>query len=69
MTYKLYLCGGDDRLFDPDPSCPRSELHTPQPRGYVEWFEWAGRMNYRGHSQSRCPGCNRYRIWSGGREQ
>jgi hypothetical protein len=68
LTYKIYLCGGDDRLFDPDPSCSRNELHTPQPRSYVDWFEWAGQMNYKGHAQHKCPGCGRYMIWSGGRE-
>lgn len=54
-------------MIDPNPNCPHARLHTPQPGGYVEWFEWAASMNYKGHRQSRCPGCNRYYVWSGGR--
>jgi hypothetical protein len=63
----IYLCGGDDRLVIPDPDCPNSDLHTPQPSGYVDWFEWAARMTYKGNTQSRCPGCGLLSIWSGGR--
>jgi hypothetical protein len=67
MTYRLYLCGGDRPFVDPNPDCPQSELHTLAPPGYVEWFEWAGGMNYKGSTQSRCPGCGLYVIWAGGR--
>ncbi|HEY3259615.1 MAG TPA: hypothetical protein VGJ95_04990 [Pseudonocardiaceae bacterium] len=42
--------------------CPQHALHTPQPAGYSEWFDWAERMS-RTHDQVRCPGCGRFSIW------
>lgn len=42
--------------------CPRSELHTPAPRGYAQWHEWAEKMQ-KTHKQKRCPGCRRWAIW------
>jgi hypothetical protein len=66
-AYKIYLCPVELPHVDPNPDCPRRELHTPQPPGYVEWFEWAGQMAYKGNTQRRCPGCNLYTIWGGGR--
>ncbi len=63
----IYLCGGDDRLVIPNPECPRSDLHTPCPAGYVDWHEWRAGMAYKGHTASRCPGCHLYVIVTGGR--
>lgn len=67
MTGRIYLCPPVESLVDPNPDCPGSDLHSPEPRDYVGWFEWAARMAYKGNTQSRCPGCDRYSIWSGGR--
>lgn len=67
MTYVFTLCGGDERLVDPNPDCPRHELHTPCPTGYVDWFEWAATQSYKGRRQARCPGCGLLNIWVGGR--
>lgn len=65
--YKIYLCPVERPHVDPNPDCPQHELHTPQPPGYVEWFEWAAHMNYKGSRQRKCPGCGLYNIWGGGR--
>lgn len=67
MTYRLYLCPVDEPLVDPNPDCPSHELHTPQPRGYINWHDWAASMNYKGSRQRKCPGCGLYNIWGGGR--
>lgn len=61
----VIICAIDiETVTVPDPSCPRAELHTPCPPGYLNWFEWAAKMNYRGSQQSRCPGCQLYHVWS-----
>lgn len=46
-------------------TCPRAELHTPAPEGYMARMSWARAMTASGHSQGRCPGCSRYLVWSG----
>lgn len=49
-------------------TCPNRAAHvTGEPRGYVEWFEWARQMA-RTHRQARCPGCGLYVIWDAKRE-
>jgi hypothetical protein len=42
--------------------CPQRDLHTEGPSGYVQWHDWAERME-RTHYQCMCPGCGRYLIW------
>lgn len=64
MAYKIYLCGGESDVAVPDPDCPRSDLHTPCPTGYTNWHAWASTRHARGSTQSRCPGCGKYAIWS-----
>ena len=62
--YVTYICGGDMREApEPDNTCPNKAEHTYGPAGYGDWFEWAGRMNW-SHQQRRCPGCDRYLIWT-----
>ena len=46
----------------PAEPCPRQELHTPAPSGYLQWHAWAQRMS-KTHRQERCPGCDLYAIW------
>lgn len=36
--------------------------HTRQPKGYVEWHEWAEKKAGT-HTQHKCPGCGRWAIW------
>lgn len=61
---QLFICIPDTATVrDPNPDCPRNELHTHSPEGYIAWHDWAASMNYKGHRQSRCPGCNLYVIW------
>lgn len=65
--YAIRLCGGPE-----DPAtytrhiegvdCPNEAEHTPDPRGYVAWHEWAVEME-KTHKQYACPGCGRYAIW------
>jgi hypothetical protein len=42
--------------------CPRAELHTKCPEGYLEWHAWAERKS-KTHTPKRCPGCGLYAIW------
>lgn len=65
MSGSLILCIPDvTTLVDPNPDCPRAELHTPCPPGYLAWFDWAGSRVGKGSRQSRCPGCGLYNVWS-----
>ena len=57
--YKVYLCGGDDRLALDPGEC---ETHTPHPLGYNDWHEWAKKMD-KTHRSTVCPSCGRYGIW------
>jgi hypothetical protein len=42
--------------------CPNEAGHTPQPRGYVAWHEWAEKMAET-HKQERCPSCGLWEVW------
>lgn len=42
--------------------CLNADRHTPQPRGYLAWHEWAEEMS-KTHVQERCPGCGLLHIW------
>lgn len=44
------------------PECPKKDLHTPSPEGYVHWHDWAEYMS-KTHRQIRCPGCGLLAIW------
>lgn len=44
------------------PVCPQVELHTPAPKEYLAWHEWA-EEKAKTHIQTRCPGCNLWHIW------
>lgn len=44
------------------PPCPGVEAHTPDPRGYHAWHEWAAEMS-RTHRQVRCSHCKLLAIW------
>jgi hypothetical protein len=43
-------------------ACPGAHLHTPQPRRYDAWHEWAERMAET-HDQRRCATCGFWTIW------
>ena len=61
----IHLCTSDTETATiPDPDCPRADLHTPCPPGYLSWFDWAGSRYAKGSKQSRCPSCGRYLVWS-----
>lgn len=47
---------------DTQQDCPRKELHTPCPEGYLQWHAWADKMS-KTHKQVRCPGCGLWAIW------
>jgi hypothetical protein len=38
------------------------EPHTPAPRGYLQWHEWAEKMG-KTHRQRQCAGCGLFAIW------
>jgi hypothetical protein len=42
--------------------CEREDLHTPSPRGYLQWHAWAETMAET-HVQRRCPGCTLFKVW------
>jgi hypothetical protein len=55
MTTKAYQ--------HPKDACPdAATLHTDEPRGYIEWHEWAEKMSET-HRQKKCPTCGLYAIW------
>ena len=62
---RVFICGGDERLgLDPHESdCPNVENHALHPLGYTAWHEWARTKN-KTHKNSKCPGCNRFTIWT-----
>jgi hypothetical protein len=63
--YTVTLCGGDMReAVESDNTCPNRAEHTYGPAGYTDWFEWAGRLSAKRHAQTKCPGCDRYLIWT-----
>lgn len=65
MTRPTFVCIPDtETVRDPNPSCPRSELHAHAPAGYLAWYEWSEAMHAKGRRQSRCPGCDLYLIWT-----
>lgn len=37
--------------------------HTPQPKGYIAWHEWAAKKS-KTHRQIRCKGCGRLEVWT-----
>ncbi len=42
--------------------CPTEAAHTPCPRGYIAWHEWAERKG-KTHRAVRCEGCGTFAIW------
>jgi hypothetical protein len=44
-----------------DPPCGNRD---DEPTGYLQWHGWASRMAAQGYTQSRCPKCGLYTIWS-----
>lgn len=42
--------------------CPDVLNHTPAPRSYLAWHEWAEEMA-KTHVQQRCPRCGFLSIW------
>lgn len=46
------------------PSCLADSdcKHTPSPNGYIQWHEWAEKME-KTHVQERCPICGLWAIW------
>jgi hypothetical protein len=60
--YRVYLCGaGDSPVEDPNPTCPNASEHTPVPRGYLDWHEWA-EEKAKTHTPKQCPGCGRWLL-------
>jgi hypothetical protein len=48
--------------------CPNAAIrHTPMPSGYIAWHVAAERREQAGQRQRRCPTCNLWTIWTGGR--
>ncbi len=47
---------------DPRETCPNRKAHTKDPKGYIQWHEWADEKR-KTHRQIRCEGCGRYSIW------
>lgn len=45
-------------------NCPQWRKHSQRaPAGYIEWHEWAQRMERRGYVNERCPGCGLWKVW------
>lgn len=52
---------GDKGLFTLE-TCPDRAKHTPAPRSYLAWHEWAEEKS-KTHTSTRCPTCDLYAIW------
>ena len=51
-----------DQLGNPI-DCPDREQHTEEPPlSYQGFFVWARKKN-KTHKQTKCRGCDRYRVW------
>lgn len=61
--YRVYLCGTGDSPLVVERTCPNWEQHTPAPRGYLDWHDWAKAMS-KGFRQQKCSGCGLYAIWT-----
>ncbi len=61
MKYAIRVCGVGDPVADCS-DCPNNAEHTPSPRGYLPWHEWAEAMS-KTHRQVRCPGCGLWKVW------
>jgi hypothetical protein len=60
--YRIYLDPsewGEELVVSP---CEGEAEHTPAPRGYIEWHEWAEAMTQT-HKQEKCSGCDKWAIW------
>ena len=45
-------------------TCPNQNAHVKDaPSGYLQWHAWAERKA-KTHTQSKCPGCGLYLIWT-----
>jgi hypothetical protein len=56
----VYICPVDTT---PKPhECERGGTHTPQPTGYLAWFEWADEMS-KTHRSTRCRYCGLFAVW------
>ena len=42
--------------------CPKKNLHTESPEGYLAWQAWAEKKHKR-YYQVICDGCGLYEIW------
>ena len=47
----------------PPDDCPRSDDHTPCPRGYLAWHRWAEGMQALGYRQMRHDACDLWTQW------
>lgn len=63
MSEAALICGGPEPEVRDDSGCPRNDEHTPAPRGYIAWHEWAGGQSRLGRRQRKCAGCGRYAVW------
>lgn len=62
MPYRIYLCGTGDYDWEvPNSTCPNAMNHTPSPKGYIDWHDWANEMK-KSYKQKRCPVCRRWVI-------
>lgn len=59
--YRIYLCGGPEAAVPDDSDCPNNHDHTPAPKGYIAWHEWAAEMA-KTHLQTRCVGCGLLKV-------
>jgi hypothetical protein len=70
-----YICGGEefalytevplDHRFD---TCPDAARHAPMPAGYMGNSGAAERRIKARQRNKLCPGCDRWVIWTGGKD-
>jgi hypothetical protein len=63
LNVNAIVCGIDGPLVTPDPDCPNSDQHEPQPTGYIPQMTWALRKMLTHHQPYPCSECGRWSIW------
>lgn len=58
IPQRVKLVGGHFAPEFPD----ECEPHTDSPRGYLQWDDWAEKMNQT-HVQRQCEGCGLWAVW------
>lgn len=58
----IIVCGPGP--VEPDDSdCPDNDRHTPHPKDYLGFHDWADDMRAQGKKPYRCRKCRLWKVW------